>query len=436
MTEQSTQNTTVSSEDVIAKLGLAEHSKPPGRLKRYLLVAGTLVLILIIVAALIYRRSSGNKVAWQTQEAGRGDLTVMVSATGTLQPTNQVDVGSEISGTIKTVEVDYNDRVGKGQVLARIDTARLEAQNRQTAAGLEAARSKVLQMKATVSEAKARLSRLIQVQESSNGRVPAKTDLEAARATLDRALADEASAKALATQAEAALTAQQIDLGKSVIRSPINGIVLKRSVEPGQTVAASLQTPILFTLAEDLTQMELQVDVDEADVGKVQASQPASFTVAAYPDRSFPARVIQVRFGSKTVSGVVTYETILRVDNSSLLLRPGMTGTAAITVQKVDNALLVPNNALRFTPPTPAATEQKANNGGSLLSKILPHPPSSAPKQNGATEKQPRVWLLRNGTLEKAAITTGMTDGVRTEVTGGALQPGMLVVTDMAEAGK
>ncbi len=434
MTEPTTSN--ASNGDVAATLGLSNSFKPPKPFRRYLLIGALSIALLMVVAFLIKRRSTEGKISYQTEQVSRGNLTVMVSATGTLQPTNQVDVGSEISGTIKTVEVNYNDRVKKGEILTRIDTTRLEAQSRQTAASVEAARSKLLQMQATVSEAKAKLSRLLQLQQSSGGKAPAKTDLEAARATRDRAIADEASAKASLAQAQASLDTQRIDLDKSVIRSPINGIVLKRTVEPGQTVAASLQTPVLFTLAEDLTKMELHVDVDEADVGKVRAAQRASFTVAAYPDRAFPARVSQVRFGSKTVSGVVTYETILTVNNSSLLLRPGMTGTAAIIVQEVENALLVPNTALRFVPPTAAATEQKTNNGSSLLGKILPHPPNPAPRPNGSPEKQPRVWLLRNTALEKITLTSGMTDGVRTEVKDSTLQPGMLVVTDMTETGK
>lgn len=438
MTEPIVPKTATSGDDVAITLGLAGNDGSPGRFKRYLLLGGALLLAVLVVALLMQRRSSRGKPGYKTQEVSRGNLVAMVSATGTIQPTNQVDVGSEISGTIKTVDVDYNDRVKKGQVLARIDTARLEAQYRQNAASLESARAKVIQVQATVSEAKAKLARLVQAHEESGGKIPAKSDLDTAHATLDRAAADEANARAAVSQAEASLSAQRIDLEKSVIRSPINGIVLKRAVEPGQTVAASLQTPVLFTLAEDLTQMELRVDVDEADVGKVKAVQTASFTVAAYPDKTFPAKVSQVRFGSKTVSGVVTYETVLKVDNSTLLLRPGMTGTASITVQKVDNALLVPNSALRFTPPAVSGTDgEQKKSSGSLLGKILPFPPSTALRTpDGVADKQPRVWVIRNGVPEKITLTAGVTDGVRTEVKGGTLQQGMAVVVDIVEAGK
>lgn len=435
MTEPTKVEPKVPANDIAHTLGLDTQTTLYVRLKPYLLWGGVLLLVAIVALLVWKKRTADNQVSYQTQEVSRGSITVTVSATGTLQPNNQVDVGSEISGTFKTVEVNYNDRVKRGQVLGRIDTAKQEAQVKQTAASLAAARAKVLQARATVSEAKAKLARFVQVQESSGGKVPAKSEMDSARATFERAVADEANAKAAVAQAEASLEVQRIDLSKAVLRSPINGIVLTRAVEPGQTVAASLQTSVLFTLAEDLTQMELQVDVDEADVGKVQPGQSATFTVSAYPDRTFPAVVSQVRFGSKTVAGVVTYTAVLKVNNSDLLLRPGMTGTAGITVQKVDNVTLVPNTALRFAPPVAPAAKQSS--GGSLLGKLMPRPPSSALKpQEGVADKQQHIWTLRDGELQQIAITVGMTDGVKTEVTSGTLEPGMPVVVDLVEVKK
>lgn len=419
--------------DVAKTLGLDRQSKVTSRLKPYLIWGGIALAVALLALFWIGRQSTG-QVQYQTQAVKRGSLTVMVSATGTLQPTNQVDVGSEISGTIKTVEVDYNDQVTRGQVLAKIDTTKLEAQVKQTAASTEAARARVLQTQATVSEAKAKLARLVQVQEASGGKVPSKAEMDTAKANLDRAIADEANARAAVVQAEATLEAQRTDLAKAVIRSPIKGVVLKRAAEPGQTVAAAFQTPVLFTLAEDLTQMELHVDVDEADVGKVREAQSASFTVDAYPDRTFPARITQVRFGSKTVAGVVTYETVLKVDNSGLLLRPGMTGTANITVQQADDALLVPNAALRFTPPQAAP---KPVGGGGLVSNLLPRPPAPKPKPaDTAEDKQPHVWVLRESKLERVMLKTGMTDGIMTEVREGKAEPGMAVAVDVIETKK
>lgn len=417
--------------DVAKTLGLDRQSKGVSHLKFYLIV-GSIVLVIVLLVWFWISRQSTSQVQYQTQAVRRGNLTVMVSATGTLQPTNQVDVGSEISGTIKTVEVDYNNQVKRGQVLAKIDTAKLEAQVKQTAASIEAARARVMQAQATVSEAKARLVRLAQVQEASGGKVPSKAEMDTAKANLDRAIADEANARATVSQAKATLDAQRTDLAKAIIRSPINGVVLKRAAEPGQTVAATFQTPVLFTLAEDLTQMELHVDVDEADVGKVREAQSADFTVDAYPDRDFPARITQVRFGSKTVAGVVTYETLLKVDNSGLLLRPGMTGTANITVQHADDALQVPNAALRFSPPQAAP---KPAGGGGLVSSILPRPPRSVRKDAVvADDKQSHVWVLREGELERVMLRIGISDGIMTEVKEGRLEPGMAVVIDVIEA--
>jgi HlyD family secretion protein len=214
-------------------------------------------------------------------------------------------------------------------------------------------------------------------------------------------------------------------------------VVLKRAVEPGQTVAAQFQSPTLFTLAEDLTQMELQVDVDEADVGQVKEAQDATFTVDAYPDRTFPARITQVRFGSQTVEGVVTYKTVLKVDNSSLVLRPGMTATAVITVNKRDNVVLVPNAALRFAPSTNGASGSAR--AGGLVGMLLPRPPgmnASKFEEPDTKSKEQRVWAIRNGQLAALSFTKGLSDGLHTEVASGQIESGMEVVTDEVSASR
>ena len=275
-------------EDVAKTLGVAG-TKP--RRRRWWLWAGAALLVVIVLLPALGREP--RPVKYVTQPARRGNLVVTVSATGTLEPLKEVEVGIEVSGTIKSVEADYNAEVKVGQVLARLDTTRLEAQAQQSEAALEAAGAKVLQAQASVQEAEAQLGRLNRVRELSGGKMPSQNDLDTAKANLARYKADEASAKASVAQAQAALNVIRTDLSKAVIRSPINGVVLKRAVEPGQTVAASFQAPVLFTLAEDLTQMELQVDVDEADVGQVREGQEATFTVDAYPDRTFPARITQ-----------------------------------------------------------------------------------------------------------------------------------------------
>ena len=389
------------------------------------------------VAVLAWKTTvTTNGPKYQTQAAERRSLTVTVTATGTLQPTNQVDVSSELSGIVKNVEVTYNDRVKVGQVLARLDTSKLESQVLQFRASLDSARGKLLQVQATVAEARASFTRLQRARELSGNRLPSQQELDTATATLARAEADEAAAAAAVTQAKATLEANETDLGKAVIRSPINGVVLTRSVEPGQTVAASLSAPTLFTLAEDLAQMELHVYVDEADVGRVKEGQPATFTVDAHAGRTFQARIAQVRYGSKTVSGVVTYETVLSLSNADLSLRPGMTATAVITVQKVENCLVVPNAALRFAP----ATEQaQKSTGGGLLRKIIPSPPPAPPKAvadaNGDA-KQSRVWTVRDSQLVAIPVTVGATDGIRTEIKSGEVEPGMALVVDTVSGSK
>jgi len=391
-----------------------------------------LVLAVVAMGLVATLGRQGDQMHYQTQRVRRGDLVVTVSATGTLEPLKKVDVGSEVSGTIKIIEADYNDKVKVGQVLARIDTSRLEAQAKQNEAALEAARARVLQAEASVQEAEAQLARLKRLRELSDGKMPSQNDLDTAEANLARCRADLASAKASVAQAEAALNVVLTDISKSVIRSPIDGIVLDRAIEPGQTVAASFQAPRLFTLAEDLTQMELRVDIDEADVGLVHEGQDATFTVDAYPDKTFPAKVTQVRFGAQTVSGVVTYKGILRVDNPDLLLRPGMTATAVITVDHRHDALLIPNTALRFVPPT----SQKAGRrpSGGLVGMLLPRFPRQ-PGQSDQTvdpkERHRQVWTLKDGQLVPINVVIGATDGIWTEVISGDIQPDMEVVTDL-----
>jgi HlyD family secretion protein len=423
--------------DVTKNLELDRSLGQDNRWKRWVFwVIPAIVVVAVAVAMIIGKKSDKtDAVQYRTQKAERGSLTVIVTATGTLQPTNKVDVGCELSGTIKSVEADYNSRVKVGQILARLDITKLDAQVKQSRAALEAAKGKVLQTQATVKETRSKLAQLQKVMALSNRKVPSQADLDAAEAAFERAMADDASARAAVSQAQATLDANETDLSKAVIRSPINGIVLTRSVEPGQTVAAAYQAPTLFTLAEDLTQMDLHVNVDEADIGKVLAGQKATFTVAAYPNRTFQARIAQARYGSTTTSGVVTYETVLKVDNTDLSLRPGMTATADITVKKVENAILIPNAALRFTPPIQEAKQPSSG----LLGALLPHPPGSPSTQHkDAAVKggQQRVWTLKNGQPSAISVTIGSTDGIVAEVSAGGVEAGTLLVIDIAEKGK
>lgn len=399
---------------------------------RRLWIAGA-VLVVLAILALFYFGSSKASGQYLTEEAAPGNLVVTVSASGTLQPTKSVDVGSEQSGTLASVLVQENDYVKKGQLLAQLDSAKLNDAVTKSQAALAAAEATVAQTQATVAETKAALARMRQVAELSGGKVPAKTELEAAEATLQRAIANGASARASVAQARAVLKTDETNLSKGTIRSPVNGVVLTRKVEPGQTVVAAMTIPVLFTIAEDLATMELQVKVDEADVGNVKLGQPATFTVSAWPGRTFPASILRVGIGSTITDNVVTYKTVLAVRNDDLALRPGMTATASIITARRENVLLVPNAALRFTPPSATANKKE----GGFVASLLPRLPSQPKKKSDTTSSgAQQVWVLEQDMPKAVAVKTGISNGRMTEITGGELKAGMAVVTDYQEAKK
>jgi HlyD family secretion protein len=417
--------------EMMNKLGI-ESSK--GRRKKWKwIIFAALLLILIIIISISRNKAGkeGESSYFKTKDISTGPLTVTVTATGTLKPTKQVDVGSELSGNLKTVEAQYNDHVKAGQVLATLDGSRYEAQVMQSKASLESAQADVLNAQATEKEAQSKLDRFKEVWELSGNKVPSKLEMDAAEAALKRAQASVETAKARVSQARATLEENQTNISKLVIRAPINGIVLNRAYEPGQTVQASFQGVTLFTLAEDLSTMELHVDVDEADVGQVKQGQEATFTVDGYPDRTFKAHITQVRYGAKTVSGVVTYETVLDVDNSDLLLRPGMTATADIIVNKLEKATLIDNAALRFTPSEKDMATYSSEKKG-FFKKIFSQSakPKAEDKEIETRDKKiKKVWMLRDNVLVPIEITTGQTDSVMTEITAGELKTGDKVIT-------
>jgi HlyD family secretion protein len=426
--------TTLTPDSVAARLDVAHTAVGARHVRRWVMTSAIVVAVAAVGLFVWGRGEPAQTIRYVTQPVTRGDLRVTVTATGNLAPTNQVQVGSELSGIVKSVAVDYDQRVTVGQILAQLDTTKLETQIRQTEAALAAASARVRQAQATEGETRAQL---IRAEALAAQQLIAPSDLDTARAAHQRAVADRANAAAAVAQTEAALQATRTDVGKMTIRSPINGIVLSRAVERGQTVAASFQAPVLFTLAEDLTKMELDVDVDEADVGQVAAGQEATFTVDAYPDRMFTAHVAAVRFGSQKTDGVVTYKTILYVDNADLLLRPGMTATADLVVTHVTQTLLVPNAALRFVPAT-GTQDAASTSGGSLVSRLMPRrsrPVSKAAKEVGAPGKRQRVWVLRNGEAVAVWIIVGATDGRMTEMLTGDLQPPSEVIVDTAAHG-
>jgi len=417
----------VSEDEIRSTLGAVRRTRAWLARPRILFVVALAVGAAIAGYYLLAHNGTGGERRFVTVPVVRGDLTVTVTATGKVEPTNQVEVSSELSGIIRIVHVDFNSAVTVGQPLAELDTDKLKAQVEHSHKTLLAATAKIDEAKATLAEQESIYDRKKNL---AAREFASKQDLDAARASRDRAVAALASAVAQVGVAEADLKVNETNLAKSCICSPINGVVLKRNVEPGQTVATSFQAPVLFTIAEDLKQMELRVDVDEADVGKVREGHKASFSVDAYPDRRFPAVVQQVRFAPETVEGVVTYKAVLSVDNSDLLLRPGMTATAEIVVRSVKDALLVPNVALRFTPPD--TTSARDNRG--FLRRLLPGRPPFREASKPESGPRRKVWVLRDGVPSEVPVVIGATDGNRTEIREGELSVEQAVIVDVSVA--
>jgi HlyD family secretion protein len=421
---------------------LAEPAKPVWWRRRALWAGAA--LLLLAAGGLWWwfaRKAELAAPSYNTQAVARGNLTLTVNANGTIQPTRSINIGSELSGTVLKVNVDVNDRITKGQVLVELDPAKLRDQILRSKAALAAANAKVRQTGATVTEARMSMARLDEVAKISGGKVPSKTELDVARATLSRAIADDGSARAGVADAKAALSTDEINLSKSSIVAPADGVVLTRAVDPGNAVAASLQAVTLFSVAEDLAKVRLWVYVDEADVGSVKVGQDATFTVSAYPTRNFPARITRVGFGSTITDNVVTYLTYLDVENSDLSLRPGMTATASIIATRRTDVLLVPNTALRFTPTIAASSDTAAKSG--MMASLTPRMPGRNARKSAAsgasTAGAKQVWVLPeegDGTPLAVPVTPGISDGHMTEITGGELKAGMLVITDQKSAAK
>lgn len=417
-------------------LGTADRRRLP-RWAKWGGIALALVVLLLIARAFF---GGGAPASYATVDAKRGDMRVHVTATGNLAPTNEVSVGSELSGLIDKVLVEENDRVVKGQALAQIDTEKLMDAIHRSEAALASARASVMQAQATVAQSQATLARQEEVARVSGGKVPSKTELDSARADYQRAVANLAVSRAGVASAAAQLSTDRTNLAKATIRSPVTGVILSREIEPGQTVAASFNTPTLFLIAEDLSAMELEVKVDEADVGQVKEGQKATFTVDAWPGKTFPATIKRVNVGSNNAaasttssaaaSSVVSYGAVLTVDNKDLSLRPGMTATATITTSEEKNVLLVPNAALRFQPRNPDAVARPS--GGNALMPIQigrGRRPSTQEVKIGRGSRQTVFTVGEKGKLTPHVVIAGATNGSETIVTSETLKPGMKVVT-------
>jgi len=325
----------------------------PSRATRRLLV-GAVVVALAVLAGWYWKahRAAADEGAWRTTTVERGDIRVAISATGTLSAISTVTVGSQVSGQVTDVLVDFNDKVAKGQVIARIDPSTYEAQINQGNAQVASAQASLRQAQATLANAEADFRRK---SELGAQQLVARSDIDLARAARDQARAQVNSAQAQIRQQAASTETTRINLGRTVIRSPVDGVVLTRTIEPGQTVAASLQAPELFTIAEDLGKMKIELAVDESDIGQVKAGQAVSFTADAFPDRQFRGVVEQVRLSATTTNNVVTYPVVVTVDNTDGTLLPGLTVNAEIEVSKRDGVLKVANAALRYKPADDAA---------------------------------------------------------------------------------
>lgn len=402
--------------EIEAILGLDAKS----RRKRWRRRALWLLVLLALAAAgaawYLKRHAAGPDLVYDTAPAQRQTLVVKVQATGNIQPTTEVEVSSERSGVIRTVNVKANSLVKKGDMLAELDTERLEAELARAKAALAAAEARLADAKATLEERQIVFNR---AERLSKQGISSSQDLDTARAAQARAEAGVVAAQADIEVVKAELAMQETDITKTRILSPIDGIVLKRSAEPGQTVASSLQAPVLFTLAEDLARMQLEAAIDEADIGAVKPGQKATFTVDAYPGRSFPAVIETIEYSPVVTDNVVTYKALLTVDNRELLLRPGMTATAQVVTEEVPDALAVPNAALRYTPP-----REQERQGFSITSLFIPRMPGASRGQAPAADGARTVHVLDNGQPRPVQVKTGVSDGVSTQIVSGELREG------------
>lgn len=380
-------------------------------------------------------------VPFVTEPLKKGDINLTITVTGKLQPTNDVTVGSELSGIVKEVYVDFNDHVTQGQPLAKLDTTRIDRQLESNRASVNAAQARVAQAEATVKESTVKLRRLEELNRVSGGKIPSRLDLDTAQAVADRAAADFLSAKAAVATAEAQVRILENDLDRTIIRSPIDGVVLTRSIEPGQTVAASFTAPVLFLIAEKLEHMVLKVAIAEADIARVSPGQAATFTVDAWPGRQYTATVNKVAPGSTALDNrsansgasssndsVVTFATELSVSNNDLSLRPGMTATATISIAKSNDVFVVSTAALRFSPST-GAEEKKEKE--SFMRSLIPGGSSSRRRYQppGRTNEGSRIWVLRDGKPAALDVKTGLASGSRVEISGKGLSEDLHVIT-------
>ncbi|ESZ01584.1 efflux RND transporter periplasmic adaptor subunit [Mesorhizobium australicum] len=403
-------------------LGLDQTGRRRTRRRGWLYALLTLIVLAAGLGLYLWYAGTPTRTDYTTVPAAKADLTVQVSATGTLQPLTQVDISSQLSGIIRSVAVNENQQVKKGDVLAALDTAKLQVQIERAEASAKGAAANVEDARVTLAENE---SALVRAAALTKRGMATDQSLEAATAARDRSKAALESAEANLAIANADFKSQQTDLANSTIYAPIDGIVLTRSVDPGQTVASSLQAPVLFIIAADLRNMELVAAVDEADIGAVKSGQHARFTVDAFPERPFDAEIRDISYASVTTDGVVTYNARLEVDNNELLLRPGMTATVSVVTREAKGVLTVPSSAFRYRP------AQQAPRGWSLSDLFTGRMGRGNRQRQAAkapTDGSRTLYVLENGRPRPVNVKIGSTDGELTEITSG-LEEGAQIIT-------
>ncbi|HZR46629.1 MAG TPA: efflux RND transporter periplasmic adaptor subunit, partial [Candidatus Manganitrophaceae bacterium] len=390
------------------------------RIKRWIYWSAGLVLLLMAAGYFLFRPSK-SKYLFETAQVERGSLAARVTASGTLSAVVTVQVGSQVSGRLAEIFVDFNSPVKKGQVMARIDPQLLQAALQQAESNYAAAQANLKKAKVQALDADRQYRR---TKALSDQKLVSPADLDTAEAAAQVARSQIDAMDGALKQTRAAMDLARVNLGYTTIVSPIDGIVISRNVDVGQTVAASLQAPTLFTIAKELRKMQVDTNVAEADVGKLSEGMAATFTVDAYPGERFHAAVGQIRYAPQTVQNVVTYNAVLSVENPDLRLRPGMTANVTFVYATREAVLKIPNAAVRFRPPPEAvsASEKPA--------LIGPGPAA------GEDPARKTVWALRNGAPAAVPIRVGLSDGLFTEVVEGKLSPGEPLITSFSVANR
>ncbi|MCT7597628.1 efflux RND transporter periplasmic adaptor subunit [Aliarcobacter butzleri] len=379
--------------------------------RKFIYIVIAIISFLAIVLFFIFNgNDKSNKIEYITKKVTQGDLSVVVSTTGNLNPTNSVEIGIEVSGTLKEIFVDFNDEVKAGQILAKIDTVKLQSQVDSSTAALAIAVANQKESQVLLNNKKTLYDRTLNMYKNSGGKYPSKNELDDTRFSYEAAIESLEAAKAKVLQAQSNLKTDKQNLEKASVKSSIDGIVLNREVEVGQTLAATMSAPKLFTIAKDLTNMDLIVSIDEADVADIKKDLPVTFTVDAYPNKVFNGKVKQVRLNPVDTNGVVTYETVVSVDNEDLLLKPGMTATAKIITKESKNKLLIPNGALRFKP----KMQEQKNSGVNLVGPNMNRPANVA-RDLSKKELAP-VFILENNQPKRVMVKVLDSDGKLTSI--------------------